>query len=464
MCKMIDKMVDKIIDCQLIDEILEKTSHPDPQAVRDVLRKAREKKGLELWEAGLLVNLKDPGLREELLVVAHNIKEEIYGERLVFFAPLYVSDFCVNDCSYCNFHLKNKELKHKRLSLEEIEEEVRVLIGMGHKRILLEFGEDPLHNPIDYVLKVIEKIYSVKTAKDNIRRLNVNIAATTVENYRRLKEAHIGTYQLFQETYHRPTYEKVHCGPKADYDRQLTAPNRAFEGGLDDLGLGVLFGLYDWRFEVLSLISHARYLDKKLGVGPHTISVPRFCPAPSVDYEPAYRVSDEDFLKLMAILRVSVPYTGMIITTRERPEIRKIAYQIGISQSSAGSVTVTGGYSHRLSQPQFEIYDTRPLEGVIKDVLGHKLLPSFCTACYRLGRTGKDFMALSKPGQIHNFCRPNGLLTFAEYLEDFASDGLCEKGKEVIDFYLNKIDNEALRRETESRLARIKQGERDLYF
>lgn len=458
------KMIEKIIDPESIDGILKKTSPPDYQAVRDVLRKAREKKGLELWEAGLLVNLKDPGLREELLVVAHNIKEEIYGERLVFFAPLYVSDFCVNDCNYCNFHLKNKELKHTKLSLEEIEEEVRVLIGMGHKRILLEFGEDPVHNPIDYVLKVIEKIYSVKTAKGNIRRLNVNIAATTVENYRRLKEAHIGTYQLFQETYHRPTYEKVHRGPKADYDRQLTAHNRAFEGGLDDLGLGVLFGLYDWRFEVLSLISHARYLDKKFGVGPHTISVPRFCPAPSVDYEPAYRVSDEDFLKLMAILRVSVPYTGMIITTRERPEIRKIAYQVGISQSSAGSVTVTGGYSHKLSQPQFEICDERPLEEVIKDILGHKLLPSFCTACYRIGRTGKDFMAFSKPGQIHNFCRPNGLLTFAEYLEDFASDGLCEKGKEVIDFYLNKIDNEALRRETESRLVRIKQGERDLYF
>ena len=457
-------MVEEIINVALINEILEKAYNPDPQAVRAILRKAREKKGLEVWEAGLLVNLKDQGLREELFEVAHNIKEEIYGERLVFFAPLYVSDHCINDCDYCNFHLRNRDLRHKKLSLAEIEEEVGILIGMGHKRILLEFGEDPLHNPIDYVLKVIEKIYSVKTAKGNIRRLNVNIAATTVDNYRKLKEAHIGTYQLFQETYHCPTYEKVHHGPKADYDRQITAHNRAFEGGLDDLGLGVLFGLYDWRFEVLALISHAQYLDKKFGVGPHTISVPRFRPAPTVSYEPPHRVSDEDFLKLMAILRVSVPYTGMIITTRERPEIRKIAYQIGISQSSAGSVTVTGGYSHKFSQPQFEICDERPLEEVIKDILGHKLLPSFCTACYRIGRTGKNFMEITKPGQIHNFCRPNGLLTFTEYLEDFASDGLYEKGKEVIDFYLNKIENEALRQETERRLVRIKQGERDLYF
>jgi 2-iminoacetate synthase len=429
-----------------------------------VLRQAREKKGLELEEVGLLVNLKDPRLIEELFAVAHAIKDQIYGERLVFFAPLYVSDFCVNDCIYCNFHLKNKELKHTKLSLEEVEEEARVLIGMGHKRILLEFGEDPLHNSIDYVLKVMERIYSVKTDKGNIRRLNVNIAATTVENYRRLKEAHIGTYQLFQETYHRPTYEKVHCGPKADYQRQITAHNRAFAGGLNDLGLGVLFGLYDWRFEVLALASHARYLDRTFGVGPHTISVPRFRPAPSVDYEPAYRVADEDFLKLIAILRVSVPYTGMIITTRERPEIRKAAYQIGISQTSAGSVTVTGGYSHKYSQPQFEISDGRPLEAVIKDVLGHNLLPSFCTACYRIGRTGKDFMALSKPGQIQKFCRPNALLTFAEYLEDFAANSLYEKGRQVIDFYLKKIDNESLRQETERRLERIKEGERDLYF
>lgn len=453
-----------IANQKVIHEILEKSRNPDSHKIREILAKAREAKGLELEEVGLLINLNNRELVEELFNVAHFIKQEIYGERLVFFAPLYVSDFCINDCDYCNFHTKNRNLKRRKLSFEEIEEEVKILLGMGHKRLLLESGEDPVQNTIDYVVEVIKKIYSIRTEKGNIRRINVNIAATTKENYRKLKGAGIGTYQLFQETYHRPTYEKLHHGPKADYDRQITAHDRAFEGGLDDLGLGVLFGLYEWRFEVLALVSHAQYMDKKFGVGPHTISVPRFRKAPTVSYEPPYKVSDEDFLKIIAILRISVPYTGMIISTRESPEIREIAYKIGISQSSAASVTVTGGYSKKCSEPQFEIYDTRSLETLINDILKDKLLPSFCTACYRLGRTGKDFMDIAKPGHIHNFCRPNGLLTFAEYLEDFAKDGLYEKGMEVINFYLNKIDNERLRNETEKRLLRIKHGERDLYF
>ena len=457
-------MENRIVDRSLIPEILEKSRNPDPQRVRDIFKKAREKKGLDLDEVGLLVNLTDPALKKELFEIARAIKEEIYGERLVFFAPLYVSDFCVNDCDYCNFHLSNKELARKKLSMREIENEVKVLLGMGHKRLLLEFGEDLKQNSIDYIVKVIKKIYSVKTEKGNIRRLNVNIAATTKENYRKLKDANIGTYQLFQETYHQPTYEKLHHGPKADYERQLFAHNRAFEGGLDDIGLGVLFGLYDWKFEVLGVISHAQYLDKTFGVGPHTISVPRFCKAPTVIYEPRYLVSDEDFLKLIAILRVSVPYTGMIISTRESPAIRETAYCIGISQSSAASVAVTGGYSKRCREPQFEICDTRSLEALIGDILKDRLLPSFCTACYRLGRTGRDFMDIAKPGNIHKFCRPNGLLTFAEYLEDFAKNGLYEKGMDIINFYLNKIEDGSLRRKTMERLVKIKNGERDLYF
>ena len=457
-------MKPEIIDERNIHKILEKTKNPSEKIICKILQKAEQKKGLDLEEIGFLVNIKNPEHRQVLFETAAWIKDQIYGERIVFFAPLYISDFCVNDCEYCNFHKRNKEIHRKKLSPDEVEQQTKFLINMGHKRLLLEFGEDPANNPIEYLADVIKKIYSVKTAKGNIRRVNVNIAATTVENYRRLKQAKIGTYQLFQETYHRQTYRKMHHGPKADYDRQLTAHERAFEAGLDDLGLGVLFGLYDWRFEVLSLVSHSQYLDKKYGVGPHTISVPRFRPAPTVTYRPKYKVGDEDFLKLIAILRLSVPYTGMIISTREKPEIRKLAFKIGISQTSAGSVTSPGGYGRNVCQSQFEVSDRRPLADVIEDVLEDKFLPSFCTACYRKGRTGELFMKLSKPGEIHNFCRPNAILTFAEYLEDFAVKGLYEKGYEVIKFYLNKIENKNLRHKIEGRLSKIKQGHHDLYF
>lgn len=446
-----------------MQNILEKARNPSKGIILDILKKSREKKGLDLEDVGFLVNLKDPGLEEELFGTARWIKNEIYGERLVFFAPLYVSDFCVNDCEYCNFHVRNAELKRRRLTLGEVEEQTRFLINMGHKRVLLESGEAPI-NGIDYIVDVINRIYSVKTEKGNIRRINVNIAATTVENYRRLKEANIGTYQLFQETYHRPTYEKIHSGPKADFDKQITAHQRAFEAGIDDLGIGVLFGLYDWRFEVLSLVSHARSMD----IGPHTISVPRIRPAPTVTYKPEYPVNDNDFLKLIAILRLAVPYTGMIISTRESPEIRRKAFQIGISQASAGSVTTTGGYGGKeAEQPQFNIQDERSLYEVIGESLGDGLLPSFCTACYRIGRTGDKFMELAKPGEIHNFCRPNGLLTFAEYLEDFVRlgrNGIYKKGYDTINSYLEKIEDRNIQEQTIGRLNKIKQGQRDLYF
>jgi 2-iminoacetate synthase len=461
-------MEEKIISEEKINDILEKTKNPSPCIIREIFEKAKEKKGLSLEDVGYLVNLKEPELEEELFSIAGWVKEQIYGERLVFFAPLYISDFCVNDCEYCNFHTRNKELRRKKLTLDEIEEQVKYLINMGHKRLLLEFGEDPVNNPIDYVVEVIEKIYSIKTDKGNIRRINVNIAATTIENYRKLKQAKIGTYQLFQETYHRATYEKLHHGPKANYDRQITAHERAYQAGIDDLGFGVLFGLYDWRFEVLALVSHAQYFDKKYGIGPHTISVPRFKPAPTVTYKPEYEVSDRDFLKIIAILRLAVPYTGMIISTRERPELRRIAFKIGVSQASAGSVTVVGGYGKaNRQQAQFELSDERTLSQVIKDVVSENFVPSFCTACYRSGRTGETFMSLSKPGEIHHFCRPNALLTFAEYLEDFAryeGNGVYEEGYRVIEYYLNQIESEAIRNKTVERLNKIKQGARDLYF
>lgn len=457
-------MEQRIIDEKNIQDILKRTQRPPAEAILGILKKAQEKKGLNLEEAGCLLNLQNPDLMDELFKTASKIKDEIYGERLVFFAPLYVSDFCINDCEYCNFHTRNKNLIRKKLALEQIEQQTKFLINMGHKRLLLEFGEDPINNNIGYIVEVINKIYSVKTPKGNIRRLNVNIAATTVENYRKLKEAKIGTYQLFQETYHHKTYEKLHNGPKSDYIRQITAHERAFEAGLDDLGIGALFGLYDWRFEVLGLVSHARHLDKKYNVGPHTISVPRVRPADTVDYQPEYPVSDTDFLKLIAILRLAVPYTGMIISTRENPQIRKAAFKIGISQTSACSVTSVGGYGKTNQQSQFTIYDERTLKEVISGVLDDKLLPSFCTACYRTGRTGENFMNLSKPGEIHNFCRPNGILTFAEYLQDFAGDGIYKKGYDIINFYLNKIKDENIRQQTEQRIEKIKQGQRDSYF
>ena len=447
-----------------LENILTRTGRPSNRTIKAIIEKAGAKKGLSLEDVGHLVNLKDPQLINHLFRTASQIKQDIYGERLVFFAPLYVSDYCVNDCEYCNFHSRNKELKRRQLSLEEVGEQTKFLINEGHKRILLEAGEDLVNTPIDYIADVIKKIYSVRTSKGKIQRINVNIAATTVENYRRLKEANIGTYQLFQETYHQPTYEKLHRGPKASFERQITAHLRAFEGGLDDVGIGVLFGLADWRFEVLALVAHSIYLDQTYNVGPHTISVPRIRPADTVSYQPAAPVSDDDFLKLIAILRLAVPYTGMIISTRESSQVRKAAFKIGISQTSAGSVTVTGGYGQKNSQPQFSISDERSLEDVIKDVIKDKFIPSFCTACYRLGRTGERFMELSKPGEIHKFCRSNALLTFAEYLYDCTNNGVTEEGQRLIQEYLRQIEDATLRKKTEQRLAEIAAGKRDICF
>lgn len=458
------RQIKDILNEQKIFDILEKTQNPDKEKVVVLLDKASKKQGLNLKEIGYLINCDIPGLIEKMFETARKIKWDIYGERLVFFAPLYASSFCVNDCDYCGFHQRNKTAR-KKLTLDEVAEQVKILENMGHKRLLLEFGEHPTENPIDYVTDVIKTVYNTTSGKGEIRRVNVNIAATSVKDYKKLKEAGIGTYQLFQETYHRETYEKIHKGPKADYERQLFAHDRAFEAGLDDVGLGVLFGLYDWRFEVLALVSHAQYLEKKFGVGPHTLSVPRWQSAEGVSWTNApYPVSENELLKIIAILRMAVPYTGMIISTREKPEIRAKAFEIGISQTSAASRTSPGGYDRKEKLCQFSIADHRSLDQVIESILKQNLLPSFCTACYRLGRTGHDFMDFAKPGDIQNFCRPNGILTFKEYLEDYASGEVKKKGERIINQYLKKIPDAKIRQETVRRLEKIQRGERDIYF
>jgi len=451
-----------MIDEKKIRSILDSASAPADQRLDEILARAMQKKGLSLEEAAELLRISEGKQLEKLFRAAGKVKEEIYGNRLVLFAPLYLSDYCVNDCEYCGFHRRNTGLIRKKLTMEEIREQTELIIRMGHKRILIEAGEHP-DNSIDYVCDAIRTIYDTKIGNGEIRRVNVNIAATTVEDYRKLKEIGIGTYQLFQETYHRETYEKLHKGPKADYQRQFTAYERAFKAGIDDYGIGVLFGLYDYRFEVLSLLAHAKYLDEKCRVGPHTISVPRFKPAPSVDYSPESPVSDSDFLKLIAVIRLSVPYTGMIISTREPSEIRAKAFEIGISQTSAASKTSPGGYSTKENK-QFELSDQRPVDEVLQSMCKQGMLPSFCTACYRSKRTGETFMKLAKTGNIHFLCHPNALLTFKEFLMDYASPEMKELGERTIGRELERVEDAQRREETRRRLKRIEEGERDLFF
>lgn len=435
--------------------------------VKEILQKAEKMKGLDLDDCAKLLSIKDPESLQMLFASAKKVKMAIYGPRLVLFAPLYCSNFCVNDCEYCAFHARNTAPR-KKLTLEEVREQAEILEAMGHKRLLLEFGEHPIKNPIDYIVDVIKTIYGVKNGQGEIRRVNVNIAATTTENYRRLKEAGIGTYQLFQETYHKPTYKKMHKGPKADYERQMTAMFRAFKAGIDDLGIGVLFGLYDYRFEVLALVQFAQYMDKVLGVGPHTISVPRFQPAHTVNINLKYQVSDQNFLKLIAVLRLAVPYTGMIISTRETPAIRRQAFAIGISQTSAASKTMPGGYldsegNIREAEEQFNLNDHRSLDEVVQDICRLGYLPSFCTACYRVGRTGDVFMKLAKTGKIHEMCQPNAILTFKEYLLDYASDETKQIGGQSILKHLENIENSEIKKLVVNNLIKLENKERDLY-
>ncbi|MBL7141600.1 [FeFe] hydrogenase H-cluster radical SAM maturase HydG [Patescibacteria group bacterium] len=453
-----------IIDENKIQELIARQA--GYSEIKEILQKSEEMKGLSLNDCAKLLSIQSPEPLKMLFTSAKKVKEAIYGPRLVLFAPLYASNFCVNDCEYCAFHTRNP-VARKKLTLDEVKEQVEILEAMGHKRLLLEFGEHPVESPIDYVVDVIKTIYATKKGQGEIRRVNVNIAATTVENYQRLKQAGIGTYQLFQETYHKSSYKKMHNGPKADYQRQITAMFQAFEAGIDDLGIGVLFGLYDYRFEVLALIQHAQFMDKVLGVGPHTISVPRFQPAHTVNLDLKYQVRDQDFLKLIAVLRLAVPYTGMIITTRETPEIRRQAFAIGISQASAASKAKPGGYLENKKQTaegQFNLNDHRSLDEVVQDICKIGYLPSFCTACYRIGRTGDVFMELAKSGEIHNLCQPNALLTFKEYLLDYASSKTKKVGEQMILKQLESVEKESTKEELKKRLKRLEEKERDLYF
>lgn len=438
--------------------------------IEQLLARAEDCKGLTHREAAVLLECDQPDLNEKMLHLARKIKEELYGQRIVLFAPLYLSNYCVNGCVYCPYHAKNKHIRRVKLTQEEIRREVIALQDMGHKRLALETGEDPVHAPIEYVLESIRTIYGIKHKNGAIRRVNVNIAATTVENYRKLKEAGIGTYILFQETYHRDTYEKLHpAGPKHDYAWHTEAMDRAMEGGIDDVGCGVLFGLNLYRYDFVGLLMHAEHLEARMGVGPHTISVPRIRPADDID--PAAftnAIDDEIFAKLVAVIRIAVPYTGMIVSTRESEESRARVLDLGISQISGASSTSVGGYEHRETpeenSAQFEVNDTRTLDEVILWLLTLGYVPSFCTACYRAGRTGDRFMSLCKTGQIKNCCLPNALLTLKEYLEDYARPTTAAMGEAVVKEQLAQIPNPAVRAKAEAYLAKIHTGERDFRF
>jgi 2-iminoacetate synthase len=436
-----------------------------------IINKAALYHGLTPEEVAVLLHVEDPALLQKIYETSVAIKERIYGKRLVLFAPLYISDYCVNDCVYCGYGHRH-DFPRRRLTTEEIKKEVAVLEQMGHKRIVIECGEDSKNCPIDYVLEAMETIYSVKKDNGSIRRINVNIAGTTVENYTKLKKAGIGTYILFQESYHRPTFAKMHpSGPKGDYDWHTCAFDRAMQGGIDDVGFGVLFGLYDYKYEVVAMFLHALHLEEVFGVGPHTISVPRLRPAAGISLKLfPHAVSDADFKKLVAIIRLAVPYTGMIISTREEADFRNELLAIGISQLSGGSCTGVGAYSNINAgsgdeqRPQFSVADHRSLDEVISSLCRSNFIPSFCTACYRSGRTGDRFMPLAKSGEIHNVCQPNAILTFKEYLMDYATPETKEVGEKLIREHLEKIENSEVRRLTEERLAQIEQGSRDFYF
>jgi len=454
------------IDEEKINKCLENAKNATADEAREVLEKARELKGLSLEEAAILLQAEDKDVLAELLLTARWVKEAIYGKRLVIFAPLYLTNECVNNCLYCAFRKDNKTLVRKTLSLVEIRKEVEVLLDRGHKRILLVAGES---GGVDYVEKAIETVYTTKKGRGEIRRVNVNVAPLSVDDFRRLKAQGIGTYQLFQETYHFETYKMVHpSGPKADFLWRLYAMDRAQEAGIDDVGIGVLFGLYDFKFEVLALLMHAAHLEEKFGVGPHTISVPRLKPAQGapLSFNPPSPVSDSDFKKLVAILRLAVPYTGMILSTREPPSLRNELFTLGISQISAGSRTSPGGYSaeNSHSAEQFSLYDHRTQAEVVRDVCRQGLLPSFCTACYRSGRTGKAFMELAKPGDIQKLCLPNALLTFKEYLLDYGDAELRKIGEETIRKQLKTIKDAGIKKATEKKLAELERGLRDRYF
>lgn len=439
------------------------------ELVDQIIAKAKLRKGLNHREASVLLACDNKDKINEIYDLAEQIKKDFYGNRIVMFAPLYLSNYCVNGCLYCPYHQKNKHIARKKLTQEEVAKEVVALQDMGHKRLAIEAGEDPVNNPIEYILDCIKTIYSIKHKNGAIRRVNVNIAATTVENYKKLKDAGIGTYILFQETYHKKSYEYLHpTGPKHNYAYHTEAMDRAMQGGIDDVGIGVLFGLDKYRYEFAGLLMHAEHLEAVHGVGPHTISVPRIKPADDIDPSDFDNsLSDEMFCKIAACIRIAVPYTGMIISTRESPEVREEIIRLGVSQISGGSRTSVGGYCEE-ERPhdteQFDVSDNRTLDEVVNWLMRAGYIPSFCTACYREGRTGDRFMSLCKSGEIQNCCHPNALMTLKEFIMDYASDDTRAVGEAMIESEIDNIGKDKVKQIVKERLEKIQNGERDFRF
>ena len=465
----LSKVAEEFIDHQEILDTLEyaEANKNNEKLITELIEKAKLRKGLSHREASVLLACEIEEKNQEIYALAEQIKKDFYGNRIVMFAPLYLSNYCVNGCTYCPYHAKNKRIPRKKLTQEEVRKEVIALQDMGHKRLALEVGEDPKNNPIEYILECIDTIYSIKHKNGEIRRVNVNIAATTVENYRKLKEAGIGTYILFQETYHKESYLELHpTGPKHDYAYHTEAMDRAMEGGIDDVGIGVLFGLDKYRYEFAGLLMHAEHLEAVWGVGPHTISVPRLRNADDVDIDSFTNgISDDIFAKIVACIRIAVPYTGMIISTRESQECRERVLHLGVSQISGGSKTSVGGYAEpepedEVGSEQFEISDTRTLDEVVKWLMEMDYVPSFCTACYREGRTGDRFMSLCKSGQIQNCCHPNALMTLKEYLTDYASEETKAVGDKLIEKEIDTIPKEKVRKIVIENLRAIEEDNR----
>ena len=462
--------VKSFIPTEKIEELIKTQAHAPEARIREIIAKSLDKHRLEPDETAALLSVSDPELKQLILQGAHELKERIYGNRIVLFAPLYVGNECVNDCVYCGFRISNKECLRATLSHEQLVQETKSLVETGHKRLIMVYGEHPMYSP-EFIAQTVQTVYDTKYKKGEIRRVNINAAPQDVEGFRTVKSVGIGTYQIFQETYHEETYKKLHPrGPKSSFLWRLDGLDRAMKAGIDDLGIGALMGLYDWKFEVLGLLYHTIHLEQTFGVGPHTISFPRIEPANGTEFaeHPPYQVSDDDFKHLVAVIRLSVPYTGMILTAREPVAVRDEVLRYGISQIDAGSSIGVGDYSSKddesKKKSQFVLGDTRSLDDVIYELAESGYIPSFCTSCYRAGRTGEHFMEFAIPGFVKRFCTPNALLTFAEYLYDFSSERTLQAGLRLIDREIAKIEDENMRTSVTQKLAEMKAGKRDLYF
>ena len=453
-----------------IESLLESEANAPASRIRDIIQKSLDKNRLDPAETAALISVKDPELKKMIMEGAHTLKERIYGNRIVLFAPLYVGNECINDCVYCGFRVSNKDCDRKTLTHDELVEETKALVDVGHKRLIMVYGEHPMYSP-EYIAETVQTVYATKHNNGEIRRVNINAAPMDIEGFRVVKAAGIGTYQIFQESYHQKTYEQLHpSGPKSSFLWRLDGLDRAMKAGIDDLGIGALMGLHDWRFEVMALLYHTIHLEDTFGVGPHTISFPRIEPAIGTDFNEAlpFKVSDDDFKLLVAILRLSVPYTGLILTAREPVDVRNEVLRFGVSQIDAGSSIGVGDYSHKdeesRKKSQFVLGDTRSLDDVIYELAKGGYIPSFCTSCYRAGRTGEHFMEFAIPGFVKRFCTPNALLTFSEYLHDYSSERTLKAGLELVDFEVGRIEDPEMKKSVTAKLEEMKAGKRDLFY